>query len=54
MSDLEQLRGQWQAALERIEDGYADALENGAPPDDVSVMAGMIAAYRRIITDTKR
>lgn len=51
---LERLREQWAADLERLEDGYADALETGTDPGKVSQLEGMIAAYQRIIRDAKR
>lgn len=51
---LAELREQWATDMERVEDGYADALESGAAPVVLGRMEGMIAAYHRIIADTKR
>lgn len=50
-----QLREQWEADLARIEAGYADALESDAADSlALAQQEGMIAAYRRIISDAKR
>lgn len=48
---LTKLREQWATDLERIEDGYADALETDAEASKVAQLEGMIAAYQRIIRD---
>lgn len=51
---LERLRDRWTADLARLDDAYADALETGIDPGKVAQLEGMIAAYQRIIADTKR
>lgn len=50
---LAELREQWATDMERIEDGYADALEDGTDPVKIAQIEGMIAAYRRIIHDAR-
>lgn len=54
MNRLEQLRLQWVAELEKIDDGYADALEDGTDPVRMAQLEGMIAAYQQIIRDAAR
>lgn len=48
---LDELRAQWATDLERIEAGYAEALENGADPATLTRLEGMIAAYQQITRD---
>lgn len=54
MTKLERRHARWAAELEKVECGYADALEAGAEPVTLGRMEGMIAAYQRIIADTAR
>lgn len=51
MTRLAELRDQWAVDLGRVEDGYAEALENGTDPVQLARVEGMIAAYQQIIRD---
>lgn len=51
MTRLAALREQWSADLARLEDGYADALEDGTDPVRATQLEGMITAYQQIIRD---
>lgn len=53
MTRLAELRDQWAVDLGRVEDGYAEALENGTDPVTVARLEGAIATYRQIIRDAR-
>lgn len=54
MSGLQRLRSKWASNLARIEDSYADALEDGTDGVKLAQLEGMIAAYQQIIRDAQR